>query len=411
MTLTCMTLWLLVVLNWYRFRDSLYPAFIQSCVWAGVTTLFVTAPDYGPVTTTTCIVIALGAITFTVVSWFATLGHSPSQGRCWPSKQPSGLRPLLIILVPIALLPFFVHTAMAIAQGGLTDSLFVSLRNQLGTEEASLGHFDLAMKLSFAAVGIAMLRFYGTRQHRRSWFCAAALTLAVALIYAILFTGRNFVLFACLVALGVPLILRAISTKRTIVALILLVLSLFAAYAVILDHANVAELSTGESVKPLWDLVTLYAAGPIAAFDILVRQPHHCEWGINSFRNIVLWLNEFGWHLELRPIVQEFVDVGNSGWQTNIYTVYQPVYLDFGIVGVVIFQIFAAAWHSHLWLKATEPRPNSGYVLLYALFLLPLAMQVEVDYYLTIVSQWLFLVSVVFFACAFPPQGAEVPAS
>jgi oligosaccharide repeat unit polymerase len=220
------------------------------------------------------------------------------------------------------------------------------------------------------------------------------------MVYAVLFTGRNFVLFAALIAVGVPLILRAFNVKRTALFLGGFVFALFSAYAVILNHGNVSEGSFSEGLRALMDLFAVYTVGPIAAFDTLVRQTHRLDWGINSFRNVVLWLNQAGWHIELRPIVQAFTEVGSSGWQTNIYTVYQPMYLDFGVAGIVCFQVLAGVWHGYLYRRATQINPSGAFVVLYAIFLLPLLMQVEVDYYLTILSQWILFLLIVGFVFA-----------
>jgi len=109
--------------------------------------------------------------------------------------------------------------------------------------------------------------------------------------------------------------------------------------------------------------------------------------GQQTFRIVYLWLSYVGMNVDVKPIVQAFVPV-SSKWFTNIYTVYQSCYLDFGMTGVVILQLLFGLGHGILYRRATVPRPRAVWVMLFALSFYPLLLQATTDMYLSNLSNW-----------------------
>jgi oligosaccharide repeat unit polymerase len=71
---------------------------------------------------------------------------------------------------------------------------------------------------------------------------------------------------------------------------------------------------------------------------------------------------------------------------TNVYTVYQPYFLDFSYVGVVLIQFFLGLLHGHIYKRAVSG--SAFFVTLYGLSLYPLVMQFFQDQYLNLLSTW-----------------------
>jgi len=405
---------ILAYVNWRRFHDFLYPGFLQVGVWLfALGILAFTRQDFDPVHNLTWTTLVAGAMSFTAGCAATTLGHEPVLERQWVRSdvQPGVWRQWLVFLLPLLLLPLFVREARAIGASAMDDNLLVGVRDQLGSEEASFGAYGYAMRLAFLAAGVAALHRFGSGTKQRLKTLLLVGTTAVSLVYAVLFTGRNFVVFLAFIVAGVPLILRAVRPVRAGAALLAGGMALFACYAVHLHHGGISEQSsTDETSNVVVQLGSLYIAGPIVALDRAITETHFWDWGINSFRNLVLWINRLGYDIPLRPIAKDFVPVMTSGWETNIYTLYHPLYLDFGLLGVIMFQLLAGSWHGYLYRRATVRQPEGAYVLLYAVFLLPLLMQFEVDYYLAIMVQWAFFYGIVKLLYAFTPRPTSAEA-
>ncbi len=83
------------------------------------------------------------------------------------------------------------------------------------------------------------------------------------------------------------------------------------------------------------DFISMYILSPPVAFgmvDIDVSQ----QFGSHTFQTIYLFLQRFGYDVEVNTKLQEFVNVPIS---TNVYTVFQPFYQDFGYPGIPLFAL------------------------------------------------------------------------
>ncbi|MCD8297167.1 MAG: oligosaccharide repeat unit polymerase [Prevotella sp.] len=85
----------------------------------------------------------------------------------------------------------------------------------------------------------------------------------------------------------------------------------------------------------IFDFISMYILSPPVAFgmvDIDVSE----QFGSHTFETIYLFLERFGYNVEVHTKLQEFVNVPIS---TNVYTVLQPFYQDFGYTGVTFFAL------------------------------------------------------------------------
>ncbi|MCD8290757.1 MAG: oligosaccharide repeat unit polymerase [Prevotella sp.] len=83
------------------------------------------------------------------------------------------------------------------------------------------------------------------------------------------------------------------------------------------------------------DFIGMYILSPAVAFgmvDVDVSQ----QFGSHSFQTLYLFLDRFGYDVEVNTKLQEFVFVPIS---TNVYTIFQPFYQDFGYPGIPFFAL------------------------------------------------------------------------
>lgn len=92
------------------------------------------------------------------------------------------------------------------------------------------------------------------------------------------------------------------------------------------------EAQEQESVD-FMDFLGIYVTSPIVAFEKL-RITITDGWGGNTFSDVFPYLRYFGIHLESINRLQDFVYVPVP---TNVYTIMQPFYNDFGTMGVAVF--------------------------------------------------------------------------
>jgi oligosaccharide repeat unit polymerase len=85
--------------------------------------------------------------------------------------------------------------------------------------------------------------------------------------------------------------------------------------------------------ETLFDFFTMYALSPPVAFSQLSEEVIP-QFGTNTFETVYLFLKRLGADVVVKDKLQEFVFVPIS---TNVYTIFQPFYIDFGYRGVALF--------------------------------------------------------------------------
>ncbi len=83
------------------------------------------------------------------------------------------------------------------------------------------------------------------------------------------------------------------------------------------------------------DFIGMYILSPAVAFG-LVDMDVSQQFGSHSFQTLYLFLDRFGYNVEVNTKLQEFVFVPIN---TNVYTVFQPFYQDFGYSGIPFFAL------------------------------------------------------------------------
>lgn len=134
------------------------------------------------------------------------------------------------------------------------------------------------------------------------------------------------------------------------------ILLVFASIIVLFFLFNLSkEDVNSETESTFLDFFGMYITSPMVAFDRLYPDLSG-NFGENTFCVLYPYLNMLGFNLEYLDRLQEFVWVPIP---TNVYTVMQPFYNDFGILGIGFFGLIYGIFFGWLYRRFREGNPVS----------------------------------------------------
>lgn len=384
---------LIVLLNYLRFRDLLYPAFIHAAAWTGIIVLyFLHRHLLYPLSETFYVIIVGGLLLFSLGAFLATRSHEPTFEPLRIMRfEPKVWYLNLLVWLPIAgLIPFLMKT-FVLGQDGPFDTFYRNLRAATSTIETTTaggawGMWAYLLPISVVSVAIQIL-LERYRTHR-GVFWASVL---VAVVYAFFATGRTFVMLLIIVSMGLMLITRRVSPTRTSVITGAAGLALFLGLGLLVGKGGSAESGIELDIQNLWEIFVVYSLGSLPAFDTYLHTNIDWSWGQHVFRSFFAVLAELGFDVEVKPLVQEYALVP---FPTNVYTFFQPYFSDFGVAGLILAPLGLGYAHGFVYRKATEGHLFS--VVLYAFLLYPLVFQFFQDQYFNLLSTWVQYVVLIF---------------
>lgn len=392
----CCFLWLIVLLNRFRFGDFLYPGFLQSLIWAIIVSLFsILQDDFIPISYTTWVVIGLGVVFFSMGAFTSTYGHSPfvsqNDARILPARFPT----LFLIMLTAAFVPLLVQKAYMFFMNGPFENGFANLRYAVTAnrqETGGYGFFKYLTPIAFFATGQQILRVLHLSSKREK--SLTFISIVSAMIYGLISTGRTTIILYLLIVIGIPLVLRRISYKHAVYILLILGIFLFISIGILMGKFGTFTDNLSYNFSLMYKTVETYLLAGIPALNLQLQT--HPDCGVSHIlRTIYAILHPMGFSVKSLPLIQNFVF---TPFPTNVYTVYQPYFLDLGLLALPIFQFGFGFIHGFLYRKATVYRPASSYVFLFAISMFPLALQFFEDLYFSLMSLWVqFLILTILF--------------
>ena len=258
---------------------------------------------------------------------------------------------------------------------------YVSLRNALtfrGEDYGLLGYLTIPC---FVIASISVVQY----SLHRTGLLRLIVAVPIALFYTYLSTGRTFVLLLLIMIFAPLVLLKRVGTGGVVGAM-LLVVGLFLFIAGMTSKGVSVEDSLAENVEASLELLRAYTVAPLLALSRFVEEQQFAEWGANTFRVVYAALYRFGLS-DIPPVelVRDFVYVPD---QTNVFTVYDVYLADFSYPGIVIPPLLLTA-HWYLYRKAVR---QGGLPIFYcAASFFPLVMQFFQDVYVSLISQWVQL--------------------
>lgn len=366
--------------SYLRFRDPLYPPFVHSALWAFIITLYeLFRPAIVDLPATAYLIVLSGAVTFAAGTYWASFGFAPGKKATQPRTLPNPLLGEILLALSVIGLYFFAMRAIAIAAQGPFDNFLVNIRyvtggNSFVDEDPLEGFGPVAyfVSLSVIALGVQfMLREY----HKSRW--RYYLSLLVAGAYAVLTTGRTFIMIVAVLVLGLNLLTGKISAKRGLSILLLVGTVSFTIMGIALGKGG------GSGTEVVLDQFRIYLLGGLAAFGQHIQEVQHMDWGSNIMRTPLLVLRYVGINVPVPDLMKEYRFIPDP---TNVYTFYLPYFDDFGYVGAFFAPFVIGFMQGKVYKLARSG--SAPFMIFYALLLYPLFMQFFQDQYFSLMSTW-----------------------
>jgi len=370
------------VAGFLRYGDVMYPPVLHCAVWALVLVLgAVFGGALDPVPTSVLILIGLSGLTFSAGAYAATW----TLGREQVWAPPAGEAPhtgftRALTLISLAGLPFFVLRVLALGADGPTESLLVNARLAMTGDVFSgleaTGSLGIVAYLVPVATMAAVLEIARARR-LDPW---AIVALLIAVVYAGLFTGRTVAVQLLVAVMGLRLIRREVAPGRGALLAIGVFVAVFAGVGFALGKLGVDGVIDLSEILLSYTVASLRALGQVIASDPVPTG------GENVFRTVLAALARFGAEVGAPSLVKEAAYVPIP---TNVYTVFHPYLLDFGLIGTIVLPWLLGLFHGALYRGAV--RRGGASAVAFAFMLFPLAMQVFQDQYVSLLSQWVQL--------------------
>ena len=154
-----------------------------------------------------------------------------------------------------------------------------------------------------------------------------ALIVAINLLLELSMMEKSGILIMILSTLFVLYEKQTIKLRSIVITLLGIIVLFF--------FFNMSKEAQYQDSMDFVDFLGIYVTSPIVAFEKL-RITITNGWGVNTFNDVFPYLRYFGINLESIERLQDFVYVPVP---TNVYTIMQPFYIDFGSMGVAVFGI------------------------------------------------------------------------
>jgi oligosaccharide repeat unit polymerase len=349
---------LLAGANYRLTNDVLYPGFLISTVWALAAFVYVFCPLALDAISWKTVIICSGSL------WFFSMGcflgtrvrfDRASAGSNNLLRRTNSVAIFLLILYSLATVPLFMRDTARLANTPfeLSPQFFIEARGAVVESLVDETRAYSSVVVSSAPL-LAIFTCFVTLIEEKSRLLRA-LSVSIAVFLAILTTGRVALLLLFCGWFLIALIgksdrrMTAIGRRLTYTGL-----------AVILALTSVSLLTKAETQSDSGDQLTLatqlsiaYIAGPIAAFDHLVRHESvFQEQQNNTFADLFAPASRtFGLGYQSPPTVEPWVTVPIP---VNVYTSFKPYYHDFGVLGCFFAFGFIGCMHGALFRAANH---------------------------------------------------------
>lgn len=238
------------------------------------------------------------------------------------------------LVASILITPMYLKKIMDVAMMFGTEDLASNLRTlAISGSERSWLNYSIVINETLMIVSVCAY------PRVKLWVLIATCTACLLNAIAIMEKGGILLVVFCVIFI---LFQRKLIKVRTIVFIGLLVVFLSWGFNLLRT-----EREEGDSDTSLFGFISMYLLSPPVAYCTLAKEIVQ-QFGVHTFPMVYLFLNRFtGTSFMIYERTQDFVFVPIS---TNVYTIFQPFYMDFGQMGIAIFAIFYGAmtgWAYH----------------------------------------------------------------
>lgn len=237
----------------------------------------------------------------------------------------------ILFIISLIITPLYVYKVMQIVMMFSSEDLMSNIRT-LAIYGEGVGFLGYSNVLNQSLFVVAIWAYPRVPLWKIVVLAFACLLNSLAIMEK----GTIFFVFVCIMFV---LFEKKVIRMRSIVLAGITLVGFF----YIFNLARASEGSDYQQNETLLDFFAMYALSPPVAFCQL--QPEVTpQFGTNTFETIYLFLKRFGEDVVVKDKLQEFVFVPIS---TNVYTLFQPFYIDFGHKGIALFATiygFISGW-------------------------------------------------------------------
>ena len=283
----------------------------------------------------------------------------------------------------ISMLPLMYLKALELSGGESVFTVlgYIKLRSAVTEDMMGYGWLSYFTMLSMVASSVSIFLF----KDRKITLSRLILSLGVSVAYLYLSTARTSFLLFFVLHLFPFVLTKQIGLIGIFTGGCLLLLS-FIFVATMTAKGVSTENDLSDNVYSFLENTRGYTIAPLLAFSTLFEKPPQPMWGENTFRFFLSVFRATGFSkLEPPALIRDYAFVPDA---TNVYTVYEAYFRDFGGFGFA-FVIFFATLHVYLYRRAVMQ--GGVYIFLYSASVYPLVMQFFQDQYFSLLSMWIQL--------------------
>lgn len=313
----------------FKIGDIFSPWFITTGVWLAILLMFT---QYGdmlyPLEEKFYVCVSLW-VPIVSVTGILTYYALPEKGV----TQQEMARPItinhkffmLFLFISIILTPVYLYQIYKVVSMFSMDNLLTNLRIlTLGeSDDIGTGLLKYVRAVNQALFIMAIWRYPDIKKWQLISIIIANILCAIAIM------EKGSIFFMLIVTVFILYQKGKIKISRIILAGVII---LFVFYGFNLLRSGKADPTENNSFL---DFFSLYVLSPSVAFG-QVQEKLTEQFGSRSFAFFYAILSKFGGNYVHEPMLQEFVMVPIA---TNVYTVFQPFYEDFGYKGVAFFGV------------------------------------------------------------------------
>jgi oligosaccharide repeat unit polymerase len=286
----------------------------------------------------------------------------------------------------VVALPFLISHTRALGANASSGSFWKVVRSGYIEENelpgGALGIVNLApVYIALSYIAVYELTFKPRYRRRLLAF------LALAFVFQLLTVARSNIMQFLVGAIAIVAIRRGRLPIRTTMVLAVVFLFLFGLFQFGLGKMESNWNASGNGrVASFVRSCAVYTAGPLVAFDKVIKYPRHVRNTWKVYKPFVRTANKFGAGL---PELSQHLDYTSiaPGMITNVYTFYFTYYVDFGLVGVLFAATLFGLVSATVYRMARSNSPLG--VVLYALVVYGIVMSAFAESVCLEVQLWL----------------------
>ncbi|MBP5509195.1 MAG: oligosaccharide repeat unit polymerase [Prevotella sp.] len=352
----------------FKAGDLFAPWTITTAVWLAIVVMFQFQGDLlYPLGTQFHTSLALWLPIFCASSLLTyyllpAVAHPEETSRRIP--ETSGLLFTTLYVISMVITPLYLYKIMQVVMMFDTADMLNNLRLLAVFGDEKYGFLNYSYVLNQVLIVVALWRYPKVPLWQVLTIVAAGMMSA----FAIMEKGMLFFLFASLMYI---LYQKRVIRLRSIFVSVIVVVLVFFLINLARDYTS-SEGDSSESMSFL-DFFAIYVLSPPAAFE-RISQDISTQFGSHTFQTVYLFLNRFGGDFEVNTKLQEFVWVPLP---TNVYTVFQPFFMDFGYRGVAFFALVYGVMSGWIYRYARNGNGFAKCVYAFAVYVLILQFYQE----------------------------------